>query len=198
MKHMITFTERLDKGIRVSATVHEQAGQHRKGTDIPYIIHPFGVMLIASAATKDEDTLIACLLHDVLEDVSPKIYSEPRMRADFGRHVVSIVKDVTKNDLEPDWHLRGAEYLDHLRNRACDEAVIVSTADKIHNLHSILTDHAVVGSALWQRFSTKSGTDQLWWYSSILDVATERQAPPILLHQLGGLVSSLETIVQAA
>ena len=192
------YTERLDKGIRTAATVHERAGQHRKGTIIPYAAHPFGVMLIASAATKDEDTLIACLLHDVLEDVSPKIYSEADMRTDFGKHVVSIVKDVTKNDLEPDWHLRGAEYLDHLRNRACDEAVIVSTSDKIHNLLSILTDYKTEGNALWQRFSTKSGPDQLWWYSSILNVATERQAPPVLLHQLGGLVSSLETIVQAA
>jgi len=198
MNNMIAYTPRLDMGIRISATVHERAGQHRKGSDIPYISHPFGVMLIASNATKDEDVLIASLMHDVLEDVPSDIYSEANMRRDFGRRVVSIVKDVTKNDDQPDWHLRGAEYLDHLRGKACDEAIIVSTADKIHNLQSILIDHALEGDAVWQRFSTKSAADQLWWYSSVLDVVTERQAPPVLVQQLGGLVTNLQTLVLAA
>jgi len=41
---MIKYTDRLDSAIRKAAWAHEQQDQHRKGTDIPYIIHPFGVM----------------------------------------------------------------------------------------------------------------------------------------------------------
>ena len=62
---MINYTERLDKALRKAAWSHEQQGQHRKGSDIPYIIHPVGAMMIASNATDDEDILIACLMHDV-------------------------------------------------------------------------------------------------------------------------------------
>lgn len=51
---MINVTSRLDKAIRRAAWAHEQAGQHRKGTDVPYIVHPSGVMIIASNVTDDE------------------------------------------------------------------------------------------------------------------------------------------------
>ncbi len=46
---MINYTHRLDKAIRIAAWAHEQQLQHRKGTDIPYIIHPFGVILKVDA-----------------------------------------------------------------------------------------------------------------------------------------------------
>src|SRR5665647_836503 len=178
---MISYTHRLDKAIRIAAWAHEQQLQHRKGTDIPYIIHPFGVMLIASNATDDEDVLIACLMHDVLEDVDSSIYDEQAMRADFGDRMVAMVKDVTKDDSISDWHERSRAYLDHLENEASDEAVIVSTYDKIHNLVSILVDYETHGEGLWTRFSTQSAADQLWWYESILAVATKRAIPAELI-----------------
>ena len=188
---MISYTHRLDKAIRIAAWAHEQQLQHRKGTDIPYIIHPFGVMLIASNATDDEDVLIACLLHDVLEDVDTSIYDEQTMRADFGDRMVAIVKDVTKDDSVRDWHERSKAYLDHLENKASNEAVIVSASDKIHNLVSILVDYGIEGDNLWNRFSTKSSTDQLWWYESILAVITKRGISAELISQLAGQVEIL-------
>jgi len=188
---MISYTHRLDKAIRIAAWAHEQQLQHRKGTDIPYIIHPFGVMLIASNATDDEDVLIACLLHDVLEDVDTSIYDEQTMRADFGDRMVAIVKDVTKDDSVRDWHERSKAYLDHLENKASNEAVIVSASDKIHNLVSILVDYGIEGDNLWNRFSTKSFTDQLWWYESILAVITKRGISAELISQLAGQVEIL-------
>ncbi len=192
---MITYTARLDAAVRRAAWAHEQAGQHRKGTDVPYIIHPVGVMMIASNVTSDEDVLIACLMHDVLEDVDSGIYSEDDMRIEFGERVVTIVKDVTKDDNEADWHKRSQLYLHHLQNKASDEAVIVSAADKAHNLLSILADYETAGDALWQRFSTKSGADQLWWYGSILDVVTSRGAPVGLTKHLAMLTERLRLIV---
>ncbi len=84
---MINYTSRLDNAVREAARAHEIEGQHRKGTDIPYIIHPFGVMMIASNATDDEDVLIACLMHDVLEDVNRVQYMA---RAPCGRTLATV------------------------------------------------------------------------------------------------------------
>jgi (p)ppGpp synthase/HD superfamily hydrolase len=193
---MINYTQRLDKALRIAAWAHEQQKQHRKGSDIPYIIHPAGVMMIASNATNDEDTLIACLMHDILEDVDSSIYDEATMRKDFGDNVVKIVKDVTKDDSKTDWHEQCKAYLHHLEHAACDEAIVVSASDKAHNLLSILIDYKVHGEDLWERFTTKSSTDQLWWYKSILGVVSKRHAPLSLIEDLTAKVEILKKIVK--
>lgn len=192
---MIRYTERLDKALRRAAWAHEQQGQHRKGTDIPFVIHPVGVMMIASGATDDEDTLIACLLHDVLEDVSPKLYSKQDMLDEFGDHVVSIVADVTHDIREKDWHKRSHGYIEHLRQAGSSEAVTVCAADKIHNLQSILIDYKTHGDDLWKRFTTKSGADQLWWYESVLVLVKELDAPQQLIDTYEPLLEELRSIV---
>lgn len=188
---MINYTARLDHAIRRAAWAHEQTGQHRKGTDIPYIVHPMGVMTIASNATEDEDILIACLMHDVLEDVDNSIYGEFQMRDYFGDRVTNIVKDVTKDESAENWHERSKAYLNHIEHEACEEAVIVCAADKIHNLLSTLMDHTIYGDDIWARFTTKNGADQLWWYESVLEVVKKREVPIELSDQLEQLVEKL-------
>lgn len=189
---MINYTERLDKAIRVAASAHKQ--QNRKGAQIPYIIHPFSVMVIAGNATDDEDTHIACLFHDIVEDV-PERYSAEQIKANFGDNVLSIVLDVTKDDDIEDWRERGEAYIDHIKNEACGEAVIVCAADKINNLQSMLIDYEEKGDKLWDVFTTKSGADQLWWYESILEVLKKRKAPRILIDHLSRLVGDFQLIV---
>lgn len=188
---MINYTPRLDKALRRAAWAHEQAGQHRKGTDIPYIIHPVGVMMTASVTTTDEDILIACLFHDVLEDVSSEIYGSEDMKHEFGERVVSIVRDVTKDSSVGGWRARSEVYLDHLANQASDEAVIVGASDKIHNLLSTIEDYKEVGDDIWLRFGTKSRDDQVWWYTSVLQVITERNAPEVLVVKLKDMLDWL-------
>jgi len=193
---MINYTQRLDSAIRRAAWAHEQAKQHRKGSDVPYIIHPFGVMVIAGNVTDDEDTLIACLMHDVLEDVAASIFNETQMRQEFGDRVVAIVKDVTKDDSIENWRERSRAYLKHLEFSASDEAVIVSAADKIHNISSVLFDYETVGEDLWLRFSTESSADQVWWYKSILEVIEKRNAPPELCFTLARQLENLKLKLQ--
>lgn len=194
---MITFTERIDKALRVAARAHEQQNQHRKGSDIPYIIHPVSVMLIAGEATNDEDILVACLLHDVLEDVSADIYSETRMRDDFGDRVVELVKDVSKNPSLTDWYESARDYLEHLEYHASEEALMVSAADKIHNLISNVIDYKVVGEDLWQRFTTKSAEDQIWWYESVLVVLKKRLPSSALTAKNEATLNELKQLITA-
>jgi (p)ppGpp synthase/HD superfamily hydrolase len=197
---MTNYTARLDKAIKIATWAHGTTGQLRKGTDVPFIIHPYGVMTIASLATNDEDILIACLLHDILEDVAakrPDIYNEELMREDFGDRVTAIVKDVTHDDSIYNWHKRNQKYLDHIANKASQEAVIVSTSDKIHNLLSIVEDYKLHGQGLARRFSTNNLNDQLWWYGSVYEVAVKRDAPRILLSMYADLLDQFKTLLKA-
>jgi hypothetical protein len=60
------YSERIDEALRVAATAHE--GQNRKGTQIPYVMHPVHVARILERHGWAEDVVIAGLLHDVIED----------------------------------------------------------------------------------------------------------------------------------
>ena len=57
---------RIHEAIEFAAVKHR--GQVRKGTDIPYIVHPMEVMYILTQNDCDETTVIAGLLHDTIED----------------------------------------------------------------------------------------------------------------------------------
>ena len=170
VRRNIVFTPRLDMAIRAATYAH--AKQSRKGMDIPYIVHPYSVMLIASQATNDEDILIACLMHDVLEDVSHR-YPEEQMMSEYGIGVVEIVKGVTKNDGIKDWHDRAVDYNNNLLNNAPDGSIVVACSDKIHNMMSTLADYQMQGESLWRKF--KAGKDeQLWYYQEVYNVIKSR------------------------
>lgn len=195
---MINYTARLDKAIKIATWAHGSIGQLRKGTDVPFIIHPYGVMNVASMVTDDEDILIACLLHDILEDISvehPEIYNEQIMRQDFGDRVTLIVKDVTHDDSIYNWHKRNQKYIDHILNNASDEAVTVSAADKIHNMLSIVEDYKLHGQKLARRFSTNNLDDQLWWYSMVYEAVKQRNAPTILLDLYNELLIEFKALL---
>ena len=187
---MITMTPRLSTAINKATWAHRN--QTRKGSGLPYILHPYSVMCIAGQATSDEDTLIACLMHDVIEDV-PEEYSADQMRADFGDRVLDIVLGVTKNDSLPNWQDRADAYLHHLEHEASDESVIVSCADKIHNLMSILADYNAIGDELWTRFNAGK-EKQIWWYQSILQAVSKRLPELPLNQRLNTLVAELESM----
>jgi (p)ppGpp synthase/HD superfamily hydrolase len=182
------FNEQIDKALRVATTAHRN--QVRKGGDIPYIMHPFAVMTIAGEVTNDDDVLTACLLHDVLEDV-PEEYSREQMLKEFGGNVLNIIEGVTKDNTLPSWKDRADAYLKHLEEQASDESVLVSCADKIHNLMSILEDYKEQGDELWTRFNSGK-SDQLWWYKSVLEVVKKRLPDLVLVKDFENLIQKLE------
>lgn len=180
---------RLLRAINVAAWAHRD--HTRKGTDIPYVSHVFGVMHLVSQVTDDEDVQIAALFHDILEDV-PEEYSAEQMEAQFGPRVVELVRGVTKDSALESWQERSDAYIAHL-SQAEDGSVLISAADKLHNLLSILADHGEVGEELWGRFN--SGKDrQQWWYRAIYTVAAERLPGNPLVEELGRRVVELERL----
>lgn len=178
---------RLIKAINTAAWAHRD--HVRKGTDIPYVSHVFGVMHLVSQVTDDEDVLIAALFHDILEDV-PEEYSAERMGEEFGDRVVELVGGVTKDSSLSSWQDRSDAYLAHLRE-ADDGSVLISAADKLHNLLSIHADLDALGDELWGRFN--SGKErQLWWYRSVADLVQERLPGNPLGEELARQVERLE------
>jgi guanosine-3',5'-bis(diphosphate) 3'-pyrophosphohydrolase len=81
---------RIESACSFAQKAHE--GQKRLSGE-PYIVHPIAVALQLAQLQQDEDTIIAGLLHDVLEDTST---SETELYSNFGDTVFYLVKGVTK------------------------------------------------------------------------------------------------------
>ena len=147
----------------------KHAGQVRKASTIPYIGHLMGVASLVLEAGGDEDLAMAALLHDVVEDCggAPTL-QEVRRR--FGERVARVVDGCTDSDTDPKppWRQRKQDYISHLQS-ADDDTRLVSAADKLNNVRSILADYRESGESIWSRFNGgRQGT--LWYYRALLDV----------------------------
>jgi (p)ppGpp synthase/HD superfamily hydrolase len=134
------YTYRIELALKAATVLHK--GQVRKGTvPVPYVSHLMAVALIASDYTSEEDVLIAALLHDTLEDTD---YTADELEEDFGGTVRELVESVTepidtKEKLHT-WRER-KDYYSHQLKNAPHDALIVSAADKIHNMRSIVEEY---------------------------------------------------------
>ncbi len=82
--------ELIKKAYMTAAKMHE--GQLRKSGE-PYIIHPVETAKILAQLGMDEQTIVAGLLHDVVEDTP---YTEEQLTEEFGSEVTLLVDGVTK------------------------------------------------------------------------------------------------------
>lgn len=80
----------IEKAYRVAYQAHE--GQLRKSGE-PYIIHPVCVCIILAELELDKETIVAGMLHDVVEDT---VMSSEELAAEFGDEVELLVDGVTK------------------------------------------------------------------------------------------------------
>ncbi len=171
------------------------AAQRRKSKATPYVAHLLAVTALVIEHGGDEDTAIAALLHDAVEDQGGKAMRE-RIRARFGERVARIVDECTDADMvpKPPWRQRKIAYVGAVPHKS-PEARLVSLADKVHNAREILDDYRQVGDALWDRFNGgREGT--LWYYRALAD-AFRDHAPESLWHQLEHTVSELERLAAA-
>ena len=157
---------RLQSAFRYAAEKHE--GQARKHSSVPYLSHLMAVASLVLEAGGDEEMAIAALLHDVVEDCG----GMPRLREVrklFGDRVAKIGEGCTDSfgDPKAEWKQRKNDYLEHVKH-ADIETRLVSAADKLHNVRTILTDYRQDGESIWSRFSgKKDGT--LWYYRALSD-----------------------------
>ncbi len=113
-------------------------GQFRKSGD-PYIVHPRDVAIILAGYQVDPNTLVAGLLHDLIEDTTTT-YEE--IKEEYGEEVADIVEGVTKLDL---LHYEGSKVQQQVRNHqkmvlamSKDIRVIfVKLADRLNNMQTL-------------------------------------------------------------
>jgi GTP pyrophosphokinase len=183
----------FEDALQFACEVHRN--QSRKGTEIPYISHPLAVASIALEYGATETQAIAALLHDVVED-SGDNQMLPKVAARFGEDVAGIVdacSHVSVADEKKEWRARREVHLAHLQKARAD-ALLVTAADKLHNLNSILRDYRQHGNALWARFNA-GPDDQVWYYESMIILLESRLQSGIvdalksaladLCHELG-------------
>ena len=174
-------TPKIQYAINRSAELHN--GQMRKVSKSPFFTHPFSVAIILSSYTEDEDVIVAGLLHDVLEDV-PK-YRYEHMKKEFGERIASIVKGVTeeksprtKRTAKETWMERKETYLKKLKKDSY-EAMMISAADKMHNLRSMIDEYRKSGEKIWAKFNAPEER-KLWFYGEVLNVLKDRLDNPIV------------------
>jgi (p)ppGpp synthase/HD superfamily hydrolase len=157
---------RFMRAFQFAAEKH--AGQKRKASTIPYIAHLMGVASLVLEAGGDEDLTIAALLHDVVEDCGgAAMLKEVRRR--FGKRVAEIVDGCTDaySVPKPPWRERKESYMRRLKKESADTR-LVSAADKLNNVRSILSDFRALGDSVWSRFNGgREGT--LWYYRTLRD-----------------------------
>ena len=186
-KSAVKLGPRFQRAFLFAADKH--SGQTRKASKTPYIAHLMGVGSLVLEFGGDEDMAIAALLHDVVEDCGG-VPMLNEVRRKFGSRVAKIVEGCTDSfiDPKPPWQERKENYMKHLK-KADAETRLVSAADKLNNVCSILADYREVGESIWARFNGgREGT--LWYYRSLLEEFLRR--PNRLIGELELAVRELE------
>ncbi len=150
--------QRLNQALIFAARAHD--GQQRKGTDIPYIIHP--VMLAMRLLTMDcaENVVIAALLHDTVEDTAITLEDISR---EFGAEVAEVVAAASEPEHSTArWETRKQHTIDFLRDAPLP-VKLLACADKLHNIQSMQSDFARQGERVWERFA-RGREKQAWYY----------------------------------
>lgn len=107
------------------------SGQLRKSGE-PYITHPVAVAQILAELGLDEQTIIAALLHDTVEDTG---YTLDELRASFGDEVASLVDGVTKLDKLTYGPTAEAQTLRKMVIAMSKDVrvLVIKLADRLHN-----------------------------------------------------------------
>lgn len=132
----------ISKAYRIACDAHKD--QFRKSGE-PYIIHPLNVAIILAELELDKETIVAGILHDVVEDT---VMTEEDLTREFGPDVALLVDGVTKLEKIPltaDVDVSDAKLemqAENLRKMFLAMAkdirvIMIKLADRLHNMRTL-------------------------------------------------------------
>jgi (p)ppGpp synthase/HD superfamily hydrolase len=185
------FSSRYDAALTFAALAHH--GQVRKGTQVPYLVHPVQVSRILGRHGFDEDLQIAGLLHDTVEDTGIGLLE---LEAAFGPEVARLVDAVTEVKTDGDerrpWRTRKEEQLAHLASADARVAAL-KAADSLHNSSTTLVDLRLHGPSIWERFNA-SAAESLWYYGEVATLVASRLGDHPLALELRATVDEMTAL----
>ncbi|MCH4007390.1 MAG: bifunctional (p)ppGpp synthetase/guanosine-3',5'-bis(diphosphate) 3'-pyrophosphohydrolase [Eubacterium sp.] len=128
-------TELIGRAYDKAKELHD--GQLRKSGE-PYLVHPIAVAIILAQLGMDDETLVAGMLHDTVEDTP---YTREQLVEDFGEDIALLVDGVTKlGNLKVDSKEQAqAENLRKMFLAMSKDirVLIIKLADRLHNMRTI-------------------------------------------------------------
>ena len=126
----------IDKAYNFAKKSH---GDQKRKSGEPYIIHPIHTALILADLELDKESIMAGLLHDVMEDT--KVTRE-QMISEFGEEVTDLVDGVTKLtklDYDADKVEKQAENLRKMFLAMAKDirVILIKLADRLHNMRTL-------------------------------------------------------------
>jgi len=115
---------------------HDEIYQTRKGSGVPYFVHPKGVALIVMKNGGNNDQIKASLLHDTLEDTHT---SDEELRVCFGEHVQSLVRELTNQKYKIE-EMGKEDYMTEKLMKLSNEALLIKLADMLYNINDMATE----------------------------------------------------------
>lgn len=193
---VIGYSDRINHAFAFAAKHHDQ--QVRKGTRLPYLTHPANVAIILTRYGRDEETVVAGILHDLIEGCVREGWSqeklEERIGSKFGNSVLATAMSVAQRRVDDDGielahDERKSDYLARLA-LATEDALWVAAAHNLHNISSILSDvrRTAFPETVWGRFAAgKHGTVQAY-----VDIAARLQE----IGFTGEIAAELKTAIE--
>jgi (p)ppGpp synthase/HD superfamily hydrolase len=217
------FSRTFDRALVLAALVH--AGATRKGTAIPYIIHPVHVAAILLRHGYPEPVAVAALLHDVLEDidyedgtvqlavrttfplaalpagvVDAATFRPPFLqfvRGEFGDHVFSLVEGMTepKNDGGQRRSWRERREIVLERLKDGSEELVALKAADV--LHNVrsIAEDIAHHGATVLGRFKASPAETLWYYQSVAEIVRQRLGTAPIAIEVSEAIAVLQPLV---
>lgn len=178
----IGYSDRVHHAFAFAAKHYVPRAPASGGAD--FIAHPGNLAVILSRYGADQPTVVAGILHVVLEEspASRRKVLEQKISEKFGPVVLAIACDAaeTRYDSrgqELPWRAAKLSYLSHLA-LAEPRALDICVADEIHASGLCLTAIRRLGAEYVRTVSSASSDQTIWWYRSLLEVLDRRPEWP--------------------
>lgn len=186
--------EKIKKAYEFSARAHD--GQMRRSGE-PFLIHPLEVARILTQLKMDENSIIAAILHDTIEDTE---VTEEDIERDFGKDVSAIVDGVTKISkikFTTQEDRQAENYRKMILAMSKDVRVIlVKLADRLNNMRTLQfmpeARQVSISQETIDIYGPIAGRMGIYWIKEELEDLSFRFLRPQIYEQIKAVITRLE------